>query len=104
MAAAIDYCFGQIRPFPTDPNNVVVLGDGFGNVGKNPVRSAANVFDFGGLVAAVAGGRRINDAKLLALVGGNEGLKFKVDDFLAVPTLVSIMEQMAFVICNGPPN
>lgn len=99
IAAGINYCGDQFRPFPGQPNKVVVLGDGFNNAGGSENAAARNIWNAGGVVSVVYAGSRLNDAALLALTGNNPDLKFTVKNFNDRFALIEKIEELSIAIC-----
>lgn len=81
-----------------EANKMVVLGDGFGNVGPTATTSAEFFRDLGGGICAVGAGN-FDKALLLPLVESPANC-FQVDSFSDVLALQDIIADLVKQICN----
>lgn len=98
MVGGINYCYSQLYKKKDEAIKIVILGNGKGTIGSRSVNRAKEFIQIGGDISVVGAGFT-DDAELLAIAGGRQDHVFRVNSFLDVLDLETIMETLILQIC-----
>lgn len=95
ISAGLGFCIFQLLPRTEDANKVIILGDGFGNIGFDPEDVVGDFLDIGGQISAVAVGS--SDTPQLEAITGSPDRVFTIEGFYALGEVILALVEN---VCN----